>query len=252
MTRIAITHSPSPLLTDCQLTFRRREPISTERANKQHRNYRHALLGAGYEVRNFEMNSNCPDSVFVEDVAVVLGELVLLASSAVPSRQAEVEPWRSVLAEFAEIRELAADDFLDGGDVLKVGKQLLVGVSGRTNLNAVQTLKSLADHVGCSVHPISVRDCLHLKTACTALDDETLLLNPAWINTRQLPPLRKIPVVEAWAANILRLPAGILASRSHPQTNEKIDRAGYAVQAISINELEKAEAGLTCMSLLFD
>ncbi|MCR9297005.1 MAG: arginine deiminase family protein [bacterium] len=252
MKRIAITHSPSRLLNNCELTFRQREAINPTRANEQHLQYRQALQDAGYEVRNFEINSSCPDSVFVEDVAVVLGEFVLLASSAVPSRQAEVEPWRSVLSEFAEIRELAPDDLLDGGDVLKVGKQLLVGVSRRTNVNAVQTLKSLANYVGFSVHPISVGDCLHLKTACTALDDETLLLNPAWINTRQIPPLRKIPVVEAWAANILRLPTGILASRSHPQTNEMIDGAGYPVQAISINELEKAEAGLTCMSLLFD
>lgn len=247
---IALTHSPSARLGDCELTHVDRQSIDLGRAMAQHEAYRSALEEADLQVRNFDFNACHADCCFVEDVAVVLEELVLVGSMGVASRRPEVAPWRDLLATFRPIVDLPADARLEGGDVLCLGKQLLIGLSARTNRKAIESVSDLVRPLGYSVHAIKVAGCLHLKTACTAIDDETLLLNPDWIEVGHLPQFKQIATCDSWGANILRINESLFASKTHTRTVEQLTENGFRVHVLDISEFEKAEAGLTCLSLL--
>jgi len=157
------------------------------------------------------------------------------------------------LAPPVDVPAIGESATLEGGDVLRVGRRLFVGLSSRTNAVGVDALRSIAAPYGYTVIPVPVTGCLHLKTGVTALDDNTLLVNPAWVDLSPFAGFDIVPVddAEPWAANILRHGHSLLASAAHPRTAEVLDRRGYAPILIDISEFAKAEAGLTCLSLLF-
>ncbi len=247
---IALTHVPSPNLAQCELTHVDRQPIDMELAVRQHACYRDALQAGGCSVRLFDFNQTLPDAVFVEDVAVVLEELIVLGSMGVRSRLPELKAWREILSEFRTVAELPAGAMLEGGDVLRIGRDLIIGISTRTNTIAIEAVSKIVSRFGYEVHPVPVIGCLHLKTACTALDDETLLLNPKWLDSESLPKKRKIITADRWGANVVRLPERILANAEHCETIEQLERLRYPITAVDLSEFAKAEAGATCLSLL--
>jgi dimethylargininase len=195
-----------------------------------------------------------PDSVFVEDAAVVLDEAAVLTRPGAASRRAEPDQLAPVLSAHRPLLRLAAPATLDGGDVLRVGGTLYAGLSPRTNAAGIDALRALAAPLGYAVVPVAVRDCLHLKTACTALDPHTLLANPAWVDTAPFAGFNVIPVdpAEPWAANVLRVGAARLASAAYPRTLEQLARHGCSVTPVDLSEFAKAEAGPTCLCLVFD
>jgi dimethylargininase len=141
---------------------------------------------------------------------------------------------------------------LEGGDVLRVGKTLLVGLSHRTSEDGSRALAECIRRFGYTVVPVHVLGCLHLKSACCALDEQTLLVNREWIETAALSGFRLVNVAEPFAANVLRLPDRILTSTAYPATAEVIRGLGHRVAMVDVSELHKAESGLTCMGLLFE
>ncbi|HWQ83944.1 MAG TPA: arginine deiminase family protein, partial [Anaerolineales bacterium] len=171
----AVTHRPSPLISSCQLTFIDRQAIDLRRANAQHQAYCASLQAAGIQVQVLETSLDLPDSAFVEDCAVILDELAVLTHPGGPSRQPEVERLAPFIARIRPVVQVQSPAALEGGDVLRIGKTLLVGESTRTNLAGIAALKEFVQPYGYRVIPVPVRGSLHLKTACTALDDETLL-----------------------------------------------------------------------------
>ena len=247
---IAFTHVPSPNLVQCELTHVDRSPIDIDLAVRQHECYRDSLQAAGCSVRVFDFNRDLADSVFVEDVAVVLDEIILMGCMGVESRAPEVESWRKRLSEIRTIIELPLGAKLEGGDVLRIGRDLVIGISTRTNKIAIEAITKIVKQFGYVVHPVSVIGCLHLKTACTALDDETLLLNPQWLDCESLPFKKKIIASDKWGANVVRLPDQILTNSEHRATIDQLDQLGYRVTAVDLSEFAKAEAGATCLSLL--
>lgn len=248
---VAITHAPSPKMAAAVRTFIDVEPIDLARVATQHAAYRAALERAGARVIELRTNLDFPDAVFIEDTAIVLDELAILTSPGTPSRANEpagIEPeLRKHRAEVARIEPPAT---LDGGDVLRVGRTLFVGSTGRTNAAGIESLTRLAGRHGYDVRPVPVTGCLHLKTACTALPDGTLLLNPRWV---ELADREFLPIDESepHAANLVLLGDRIVMSSAYPRTLEKIRARGFDVDPVDLSELAKAEGAGTCLSLIF-
>ena len=250
---IALTRDVSPAIQDTELTYRARQPIDFERAVAQHAAYRDALLRLGLRVLRLPADPACPDCCFVEDTAVVLDELAVLAAPTPVSRRPEVPAIAGALAEYRELAHLPEGAHLEGGDVLRLGRVLYVGLSSRTNQAGIVALAHAVEPFGYRIVPVAVSGCLHLKSAVTAIGDEAVLANPEWIDMDVFADVAVLPVhaQEPHAANVLRARGVLLADAGHPRTLELLDRYGFAVQAVDASEFVKAEAGVTCRSLLF-
>jgi len=192
------------------------------------------------------------DAVFVEDTAVVLDEVAVVARPGIESRREEVEDVVPFLGRHRPVARILEPASLEGGDVLVVEREIFVGLSKRTSSRGARQLEEVARHHGYRVTTVPVTRCLHLKTGVTRLADDTVLINPALIDPAPFAHLRRIDVAphETWAANCLSLGAVALVSARWPQTAEHLEKRGFAVQPLDISELEKAEAGLTCLSLV--
>jgi dimethylargininase len=250
----AITREPAQSLARCELTYVARGPIDTGRAAAQHREYRRALADCGARVVLLPAADGLPDSVFVEDTAVVLDELAILTSPGVASRRAEVPLIEPEIARHRAVARIKPPATLEGGDVLRVGRRLFVGLSPRTNRAGIETLRALTAPHGYEVVPVELRDCLHLKSACTAADDETILFNPAWVDDETFGQYEAVNVhpAEPWAANTVRVGTSLLVGAAFPRTAEALARRGLNVRPVDVSEFAKAEGGLTCMSLIVD
>jgi dimethylargininase len=249
---IALTHVPSPQMESCELTHISRSPIDSALALRQHEAYCEMLRRRSTEVRTLDVNLPLPDCAFIEDTAVVLDEVAVLASMGAESRRAEPAGIAPMLRQYRELERIELPATLEGGDVLRVGKKLLVGLSSRTNVAGVTALETVANRHGYTVLSVPVRGCLHLKTACTALPDGSLLINPAWVDIKALRGFELLPVpeTEPWAANVLLVGEHVCFAASHPQTAELVRSRGFKVQSVDLSEFAKAEAGVTCLSLL--
>jgi dimethylargininase len=250
----AITRSPGPELARCELTHLERLPIDIGRALAQHRAYLDVLRGTGVHLVELPADAALPDGVFVEDAAVVLDEMAVLTFPAPPSRRGELKAVEAALRSFRPVARVPAGACLEGGDVLRVGRTLYVGLSSRTCSAGVEALKAIVRPAGHDVVPVRVTGCLHLKSACCALGDETLLVNRAWLDVGAFTGLDlvDVPPEEPWGANVLLLPGAVVVSGAFPRTAEEVGKRGHNVIALDVGELHKAEAGLTCMSLLFE
>lgn len=261
MKRIAITRKVSPAIENCELTHLERQPISYEIASRQHDDYEALLEDLGYVVQSLDPVSDLPDSVFVEDAAVVLEELAVITRPGAESRRAEtdsiaraLEPWRKL----AFIEDPAT---LDGGDVLVIGKRVWVGLSSRTNQDGVDQLRAILEPRGYQVRCLDLRECLHLKTAVTLLrpastpgERDTIIINPQWIDREVFEGLTVIEVdpSEPSAANALLVGETVVLSTAFPKTLRRLEDAGIDVRTVDATELAKAEGGLTCCSLIFE
>ena len=249
----ALTHLPSPALEACQLTYLDRQPIDFKRARLQHANYCKALRDCGAEVRTLSVNTSLPDSAFIEDCAVILDELAVITSMGTQARREELAGIEPEVARLRPIKHISLPATLEGGDVLQIGKKLFVGHSPRTNKQGIQAFSAIVEPLGYQTIPVEVHGCLHLKTGCTALDDETVLLNPEWVDIEPFQEFKRIsvPTSEPWGANVLRINKMLLMNAAFPETLDLVQNAGYKVRSVDISEFLKAEAGLTCLSLLF-
>ena len=253
MTIRAITRAVSASLADCLLTFREREPIDVEKAKAQHAAYNEALRRAGAEVEVLPADDELPDSVFVEDSAVVFDEAAVITRPGTPVRQREVPAIEAVLSRYRDLQRITAPGTLEGGDVLRVGREFFVGITSRTNREGFEQFASIVREFGYRAIPVEVTGCLHLKSAVTALDEETLLLNPSWLDVAALPRIRHLAVAaeEPSGANALVVNGSVHLSARFRRTRDRVEKAGFPVTAIDLSELEKAEGALTCSSLIF-
>lgn len=242
-------------LPDCLTLSGRRPGIDLRLARRQHRAYRRALEEAGLGVELLPVDHRHPDSCFVEDTLVVLGRIGVLTRPGAPSRRGEVEGVGAALAGRMPLRRVPAPATLEGGDVLRIGRRVLVGLSGRTNPAGFRWLAGVARSEGLEATAVPVeRGALHLKSAATALDPETVLVAEGALPLESLRGLRMIPVPagEAPAANALRAGEVVLVAEGHPRTLERVSAAGFAVRPVDVSEFVKADAGLTCLSVLLD
>lgn len=250
----ALTRLPGPALARCELTHLTRVPIDVPRALEQHGAYRNALRNLGIAVLELPDDPAYPDGVFVEDTAIVLDEAAILGAPGPTSRRGEVGAIAEALRPFRQLLTLPAGACLEGGDVLRVGRTLFVGQGGRTDAAGLCGLGALAGPLGYRVVPVGVRGCLHFKTGCCALDETTLLVNRQWIDTAPLAGFRLIdvPDEEPWGANVLRVAGVVLVSAAYPRTADRVCDLGHDVRVLDVSEFHKAEAALTCLSLIVE
>lgn len=249
---IAFTRDVSPAIARCELTHVARTPIDVNVARDQHRAYEMLLASLGCEVRRVVPAPAHPDAVFIEDTAVVLDEVAVIARPGAATRRQEVLAVAEVLATLRPLARLEAPATLDGGDVLVIGRAVYVGETGRTNAAGIAQLRAALAPFGYAVHAVPVTGCLHLKTAATALDDTTVLLNPAWVSAAGFSSFRVLAVDEAepMAANVLRVGNELVYGASFPRTLERLRAAGFHPQPVDVSELAKAEGAVTCCSLV--
>ena len=254
MTLIALTRGISPAITRCELTHLAREPVDLAAARAQHAAYERCLAELGCDVRRVDSAEEFPDGVFIEDTAVVLDEVAVVTRPGAESRRGEPAAVAEALAAFRPLLHISAPGTLEGGDVLRVGRTLFVGRSTRTNDAGIAQLREHLAPYGYAVRAVPVRGCLHLKTAVTAVADDLLLLNPAWVDAGEFPGFEVIEVdpAEPFAANVVRIGADVIHPAEHTRTRERLERRGIAVRTVPAGELAKAEGGVTCSSLIFN
>jgi dimethylargininase len=250
---IAITRLVSPSINRCELTLQERIPIDLAIARQQHHAYEETLRGLGVEVHSLPEEPDLPDSVFVEDAAIVLDECALLTRPGAVSRQPEIESISRALASYRKLFFVQAPGTLDGGDVLTVGKTIFVGLSSRSNKTAIDQMQAFLTPHGYTVKDIRVTGCLHLKSAVTQVAADTLLVNLAWVDKVNFPGMKYIEIdpSERYAANALMVNGTVLYQPAYPKTQARLEAAGIYPLLVDESELGKAEGALTCCSLLF-
>jgi dimethylargininase len=254
MATIAITRAVSRAIERCELSHLQRRPIDLALARRQHDGYERALREAGCEVRQLPQQPDWPDSVFVEDTAIVLDEVAVATRPGAPSRRDEVASVADALAEFREVRRIEPPATLDGGDVLRLGKLVCVGMSARSNPDGIAQLGRLLAPFGYRVEGIPLQGCLHLKSAVTQVAEGLLLVNPAWVDAGRFEGWRSIAVdpAEPHAANALKIGERVIVSASGPRTAACLRQAGVDVHTVAMSEMEKAEGAVTCCSLIVE
>lgn len=250
----AITRAVSPAIVHCELTFVSRQPIDLAKAQQQHRAYEQLLRSAGARVVSLPAEPALSDSMFVEDPAIVLDELAVILPLGTDSRRAEGTTLALALAKFRKLAYVQLPGTAEGGDVLRIGRKLYAGLSTRTNAEGIRQLIAILAPHGYEVTTVPVTGCLHLKSAVTHIGRNTLLANRAWLDTTPLSGCDWIDVApeEPHAANALVLGDTVILPASFPRTRARLEAAGFHVTPLDISELQKAESGLTCSSLLFE
>jgi dimethylargininase len=250
----AITRAVSPGIVHCELTFVARQPIDLAKAERQHAAYQRLLEKFGARVISLPAEPPLPDSMFVEDPAIVLDELAIIFPLGTESRRPEAASIAQALAKFRKIARVELPGQVEGGDILRIGRRLFVGLSSRTNLDGIEQLTSIISPHGYEVVTVAVTGCLHLKSAVTHIGRNTLLANRMWFDTQPLAGFEWIDVApeEPHAANALALGDTVIFPASFPRTRARMEARGFHVTPIDISELQKAESGLTCSSLLFE
>jgi dimethylargininase len=250
----AITRAVSPAIVNCELTFLTRRPIDLEKARAQHHAYEQLLERLGAKIVSLPAEPNLPDSMFVEDPAIILDELAVLLPLGTESRRPEAASLANALKKFRKLAHITAPGSLEGGDVLRVDRTLYVGRSTRTNAEGIRQLSAIVAPYDYKVVAVPVTGCLHLKSAVTHIGRNTLLANRAWFDSTPIAGYDWLDVApeEPHAANALALSDTVIFPASFPRTRARIEAAGFHVTPIDISELQKAESGLTCSSLIFE
>lgn len=254
----AFTRAVSPRIAECQLTHLERVPIHAARAAAQHAAYEQALASAGLEIVRLPDLPEDPDAVFVEDTALLLGEQAVITRPGVASRADETVSTADGLRDHFELHELRLG-YLDGGDVLRIGRRLYVGVSTRTDRAGIAALAEICAPLGYRVLAAQTGACLHLKSGATFAGQDSggnpvLLYNPGAIDPAQFADVESFAVDESEpaAANCVRAGGRLILPAGNPRTAERLRARGLEVVEIDVSELQKAEAGVTCMSLISD
>ncbi len=251
---LAITRHISPRLNECELTHIDRTPIDLDIARVQHHSYVHALKVLGCAVLQLPPEPDLPDSVFVEDTAVILPEVALLTRPGADSRKPETDTIAWALTPYRKLVRITAPATVDGGDVLVLGKEIYVGLSTRSNQAAVDQMNELLSPYGYHVTGVELKDCLHLKSAVTRLDDKTILINRRWVDVEMFDGFNWIDIdpSEPYAANCLVVNGTVIYPTSFPKTCKLLEEKGYRVKTIQVDELAKAEGAVTCCSLIVE
>jgi len=251
----AITRAVSPAIVNCELTFLERQTIDLERARAQHRAYEELLEQLGVKVISLPAEPTLPDSMFVEDPAIVVDELAVIFPLGTASRRPEAASLALALTKFRTLAQVTPPASIEGGDILCVGRTLYIGLSTRTNAEGIRQLAAVLAPHNYKVISVPVTGCLHLKSAVTHLGRNVLLANRSWFDPAPFAHegyfWLDVSPDEPHAANALAIGETIIFPASFPHTRARIESAGFRVTSLDISELQKAESGLTCSSLLF-
>lgn len=250
--RHALTRPTGPELARCELTHVEREPIDIDTALRQHDLYLQILRDLGVDVIELPRLERHPDAVFVEDTVLVLDEVAVLLRPGVASRLGEVASVAEALRPHRDLVEISAPATIDGGDLIVLDRTILVGATSRTDPLGAQALASAVEPFGYSVQTVPVTGCLHLKSAATALDPETLIVFPAWVDTSGVHArILEADPAEPEGANVVEVAGTLVTDVRATATADLLYDNGYSIIATEVSEFAKAEGALTCKSVLF-
>jgi dimethylargininase len=246
----ALVRRPGPRLDEGLLTHLERAPVDVEKARHQWLGYAAAMQAEGWELYEVEPADNCPDAVFVEDTAVVYGNLAVVTRPGADERKPETTGTeRALLGLGYRVAHIEPPGTLDGGDVLKHGGTVWVGLGGRTNQAGLNQLTAHLQPLGASVVGVPITKVLHLKSAVTALPDGTVVGHEPLVDDPAVFP-EFLAVPEEGGAHVVLLDEQtVLMSTSAPQTRELFESRGLRVVAVDISEYEKLEGCVTCLSI---
>src|SRR5713226_7230170 len=216
----AITRAVSPSIVNCELSFIDREPIDLATAEEQHHAYEQLLAKLGASVISLPAEPDLPDSMFVEDPAIVLDELAVILPLGAETRRREAASLAQALSKYRKLAYVKLPGTLEGGDVLRIGRKLFVGITKRSNAEGIRQLTWILQPLGYEVISVPVTGCLHLKSAVTYLGGNTLLANRSWFDTTPFAGYDWIDVdpAEPHAANALALRGTAIFPASFPRT----------------------------------
>ena len=248
---LAITRPVPQSFADCELTHLQRVPIDVALARAQHAEYERALASLGCEIVHVPAADGLPDSVFVEDTAIVLDEIAVVTRPGARSRRLETIDVAATLGAFRQLQFLSEPATLDGGDVLRLGRVLYVGLGTRTNAAGAAQLADFISPYGYKVREVPVDACLHLKSAVTEVAPGVVAINPEWVDGQRFPDhvIIEVDPSEPAAANVLRIGGTVVSPAAHPLTNAHLSSAAR-VRTVDVSELAKAEGAITCCSLI--
>ena len=250
---VALARGVSPSIERCELTHLERESIDVNVAVQQHKEYESCLVGLGCVLKSLPAEPDLPDCVFIEDTAVVLDELALITRPGAPSRRDETPGVEQALRDYRELTHVRPPATLDGGDVLVVGHDIFIGISARTNEEGVSQARLAFEPLGYTVTGVPVSGCLHLKSAVGQVSPDTLLINRNWVDPEVFGDRRLIDVApsEPRAAGALSIRGVVVYPEAFEKTRDRLSDAGIETITVELSELAKAEAGITCCSLVF-
>lgn len=250
----ALVGAVSRNINQCELTYCEREQIDHAKACAQLEAYKYLLRTLNVNLISMDAIDSSPDCCFVQDTAIVLDEICIVASMGAPSRAAETRSVEAVLSRFRPVRRILPPATIDGGDVVQLGKRIFVGASRRTNARGIARLTELVEPFGYKTIPVDVNGGLHLTTGCGIVNDETVLLNPRWLDASAFKGLRQLHVAEdePWSANTIRIDSTVCIEQQAPKTFDQIQPYVENVVTLDISEFRKAEGSLSCLSLIFN
>jgi dimethylargininase len=249
---LALVRSVPDTFTDAIVPAERPAALDPAQARRQHAGYCAALASGGFSVRVIPADEAHPDSPFVEDTAVVIGERALVTRPGHPARRGEVGPVAEVLERVAATERMREPARLDGGDVLVAGSNVFVGRSSRSDDHGIEALAHFAARAGRTITPVDVGGVLHLKSAVTAVDDRTVVAYPDAVDLRPFSGFDVLDVggKDPEAANVVRLPDGsIMVAAHHEDTARLLARRGMRPVVVDVSEFARAGGGLTCLSI---
>ena len=250
MNKVALVRPPGPRLAEGLVTHLDRRPVDLDLARRQWEAYTAAMEAEGWDLVEVPPADDCPDAVFVEDTVVVYGDLAVITRPGADQRKPETMGTEKALLDLGyRIAHIEAPGTLDGGDVLKHGGRVWVGVGGRTNAEGAGQLAVHLAPLGAEVEAVPVSKVLHLKSAVTALPDGTVVGYEPLVDDPSAWP-RFLAVPEEGGAHVVLLDGGtVLMSTSAPRTKELFESRGLRVVAVDISEYEKLEGCVTCLSV---
>lgn len=248
--RTALVRAPVATLSKGLVTHVKRKRVVFATAEKQWDDYVAALEAEGFTTIEVEPAEAHPDSVFIEDTVVMLGQVAVLTSPGAESRRGEPDAVADTVRELGlEQRQIRLPGTLDGGDVLKIGTTVYIGRGGRTNGEGIRQFREIAGGLGYTVIAVPVTKALHLKSAVTALPDGTVIGHESLVdNPDVFDRYLEVPEVEGVAVVVLS-PSAVLMSASAPLTKTLLEDLGYRVVTVTITEFEKLEGCVTCLSV---
>jgi len=228
------------------------EEIDVELAKAQHRYYCRALQSLGLRLLWVERDDSLPDSCFVEDAAFIVNETAVICNMSVESRAPEVVGVAEVLKKLKRTTCITKPGTIDGGDVLRIEDKVFVGLTARTNQEAIDQIWRVFKNGNLKVIPVKVRNVLHLKSACTYLGNNYVILSKGNFDTGILSGLNRIvvPKGEEYAADCLAVNGTILMARGHPRTKKLVENEGFPVVELDMSEFRKGDGALTCLSII--
>lgn len=224
------------------------------RALLQHRHYIDALKQCGLQVTILDPDETFPDSVFVEDTALITPRCAVITNPGAASRRGEVEAVAAVLNDLDRpVRRIHAPGTLDAGDVMMVGSHYYIGLSGRTNAEGARQLTAILNDYDMTGSTIKLDRVLHLKTGVAYLENNYLAATGEFLchPDFQKYKILEIAAEESYAANCVWINDRVLVPSGYPAARKTVEAAGYRVITVDVSEFQKVDGGLSCLSLRF-